>query len=125
MSYFSLAVALAMALLIGSPSGAQTLDPSLAATDSQSALQAQKLLQRAVHAYQANGDQALAAFSRVGEFIDGAYYVYVINLKGSMLASGGSSSPDWARRFGHGGCDWQALFQGDDPGRPGYRQRPD
>lgn len=92
MSYFSLAAALAMALLIGSPSGAQTLDPSLAATDSQAALQAQKLLQRAVHAYQANGDQALAAFSRAGEFIDGAYYVYVISLKGSMLASGGSSS---------------------------------
>jgi cytochrome c len=92
MSHFSLAAALAMSLLIGSPSGAQTLNTPLPATDSQAAMQAQKLLQRAVRAYQANGDQALATFSRAGEFIDGAYYVYVLNLKGSMLASGGSSS---------------------------------
>jgi cytochrome c len=85
-------LALTLSLLIGSPSSAQTTDPVLTATDSQAAQQAQKLLQRAVRAYQAKGEQALAAFSRAGEFIDGANYVYVINLKGSMLASGGSSS---------------------------------
>lgn len=53
---------------------------------------AQKLLQRAVSHYQRNGELALAAFSRAGEFLDGEYYVYVLNLRGTMLASGGSSS---------------------------------
>jgi cytochrome c len=53
---------------------------------------AQKLLQRAVNHYQRNADLALAAFSRAGEFIDGEFYVYVLSLQGTMLASGGSSS---------------------------------
>lgn len=57
-----------------------------------SAERAQKLLQRAVLHYQSNGDLALAAFSRAGEFIDDEYYVYVLSLRGTMLASGGSSS---------------------------------
>lgn len=92
MSYFSLTAALTLVLLVGTPSSAQTVGQTLGATDPQAAAQAQKLLQRAVRAYQANGEQALAAFSRSGEFIDGAYYVYVLNLKGSMLASGGTSS---------------------------------
>ena len=92
MSNFSLTAALTLALLIGPPAIAQTVDQALTTTDSQAAMQAQKLLQRAVRAYQANGEQALAAFSRSGEFIDGAYYVYVLNLKGNMLASGGTSS---------------------------------
>lgn len=53
---------------------------------------AQKLLQRAVIHYQRKGDLALAEFSRAGEFIDDEYYVYVLNLRGIVLASGGSSS---------------------------------
>ncbi|MDE2593977.1 MAG: cache domain-containing protein [Burkholderiales bacterium] len=92
MSKFSLAAALCLALLTGTPSSAQTPDAAPSTTDAEAATQAQKLLQRAVRAYQQNGDQALAAFSRSGEFIRGAHYVYVLNLKGHMLASGGSSS---------------------------------
>lgn len=61
--------------------------PGIAAAE-----RAQKLLQRAVSHYKTNGDLALAAFSRAGEFLDGEYYVYVLNLRGTMLASGGSSS---------------------------------
>lgn len=62
------------------------------ATDLAASKRAQQLLQRAVSHYTQNGERALAAFSHAGEFIDGDYYVYVLNLKGIMLASGGSSS---------------------------------
>jgi cytochrome c len=37
-------------------------------------------------------EEALAAFSRQGEFIDGDLYVYVLDMDGNMLASGGSSA---------------------------------
>lgn len=92
MSNFSLAATLSLALLIGIPSGAQISDPVQTNTEAQAAALAQELLQRAVRAYQKDGDKALSTFSRSGEFINGAHYVYVLNLKGSMLASGGSSS---------------------------------
>lgn len=52
---------------------------------------AKALLGKAVAHYQANGDTALAAFSRQGEFIDGELYVYVLDTAGVMLASGGPS----------------------------------
>lgn len=53
---------------------------------------ARQLLQRAVDYYQAEGDAAFAAFSRQGEFIDGEHYVFVVDTRGAMLASGGTSA---------------------------------
>lgn len=53
---------------------------------------AQALLDRAVAYYRANGETALGAFHRVGEFQDGELYVYVLDSDGVMLTSGGSSS---------------------------------
>ncbi len=53
---------------------------------------AKELLTRAVEYYREKGERALPAFSRQGEFVDGNYYIYVINTDGIMLASGGPSS---------------------------------
>lgn len=52
----------------------------------------QVLLDKAVAYYKEKGDDALAAFSRQGEFVDGEYYIFVVSSEGKMLASGGSSS---------------------------------
>ncbi|MFP6851558.1 MAG: cache domain-containing protein [Pseudomonas sp.] len=53
---------------------------------------ARQLLLRAVDYYQVQGDAALAAFSRQGEFIQGDRYVFVVDTAGTMLASGGPSA---------------------------------
>lgn len=53
---------------------------------------ARELLSRAVDYYQVQGDAAFAAFSRQGEFIDGEHYVFVVDTRGVMLASGGTSA---------------------------------
>lgn len=53
---------------------------------------ARALLTKAVAYYKNKQDAALGTFSRQGEFITGELYVYVIDAKGQMLASGGSSS---------------------------------
>ncbi|WP_223541151.1 cache domain-containing protein [Pseudomonas sp. BF-RE-26] len=50
------------------------------------------LLEKALAYYHQNGDKALAAFSRQGEFVDKDRYVFVLDTKGVMLASGGPSS---------------------------------
>ena len=50
------------------------------------------LLARAVDYYQVQGEAALAAFSRQGEFIDAERYVFVVDMNGIMLASGGPSA---------------------------------
>lgn len=60
-----------------------------AADDSQAAL---TLLEKALAYYHDNGDKAFAAFSRQGEFVDKDRYVFVVDTKGVMLASGGPSS---------------------------------
>lgn len=52
---------------------------------------AEALLDKAEAFYRENGQRAHAAFSRSGEFRDGALYVYVLDLAGNFLASGGSS----------------------------------
>ena len=57
--------------------------------DSQAAI---ALLEKALAYYHDNGDKAFAAFSRQGEFVDKDRYVFVVDTKGVMLASGGPSS---------------------------------
>jgi len=52
---------------------------------------AKALLEKAVLRYQQEGDKAFAEFSRQGEFVDGERYVFVVDTKGVMLASGGPS----------------------------------
>ncbi|WP_248794491.1 cache domain-containing protein [Pseudomonas sp. MWU13-2105] len=69
------------------------LGPALAAsapTDEASAARA--LLENAVAYYHDQGDKAFAAFSRQGEFVDQDRYVFVVDTRGVMLASGGPSS---------------------------------
>ncbi|WP_010176540.1 cache domain-containing protein [Pseudomonas sp. PAMC 25886] len=53
---------------------------------------AKALLEKALGYYQTNGDKAFAAFSRQGEFVDQDRYVFVVDTKGVLLASGGPSS---------------------------------
>lgn len=58
----------------------------------QDALAARSLLEKALAYYSKNGDKAFAAFSRQGEFVDQDRYVFVVDTKGVLLASGGPSS---------------------------------
>jgi cytochrome c len=53
---------------------------------------AKALLVKAVAEYQAKGDAALAEFSRQGEYVDEASYIFVVDTAGVMLASGGPSA---------------------------------
>lgn len=53
---------------------------------------ARTLLERAVDYYRLQGDAALPAFSRQGEFIDADRYVFVVDKSGTLLASGGPSA---------------------------------
>ena len=57
----------------------------------QEAAAARALLEKAVARYRVQSDKALAEFSRQGEFVDGERYVFVVDTKGVMLASGGPS----------------------------------
>jgi len=69
------------------------LGPVLAATaPGDEAPAARALLEKAVAYYHEQGDKAFAAFSRQGEFIDQDRYVFVVDTRGVMLASGGPSS---------------------------------
>ena len=63
-----------------------------ATTQDEDAQAAKALLEKALAYYKTNGDKALAVFSRQGEFIDQDRYVFVIDTKGVLLASGGPSS---------------------------------
>lgn len=66
------------------------LTASMAMADDEQ--QSRALLQQAVDYYRLEGDAALAAFGRQGEFIQGDRYVFVVDDKGTMLASGGPSA---------------------------------
>ena len=55
------------------------------------AQRANALLVKAVAAYKAKGDTALAEFSRQGAYVNGELYIYVVDTSGVMLASGGPS----------------------------------
>jgi cytochrome c len=58
---------------------------------SEGGARAQALLDRAERHLLEKGDEALASFSRVGEFVEGEFYVYAIDTQDNFLASGGSS----------------------------------
>lgn len=80
---------LAAAIALSVPALAQRDDPP--SGYEQEAAQAKALLERAVNYYKEQGDAALPAFSRAGEFITGELYVYVVSREGVMLSSGGPS----------------------------------
>ena len=62
--------------------------------------------------YHKQGDKAFAAFSRQGEFIDQDRYVFVVDTKGVLLASGGPSSALIGRDVSEVlGPDLQASFK--------------
>ena len=63
-----------------------------AATEKEDSQAAIALLEKALAYYHQNGDKAFAAFSRQGEFVDKDRYVFVVDTKGVMLASGGPSA---------------------------------
>ena len=63
-----------------------------AGTEKEDSQAAKALLEKALAYYHENGDKAFAAFSRQGEFVDKDRYVFVLDTKGVMLASGGPSS---------------------------------
>ncbi|MCY1293665.1 Single Cache domain 2 [compost metagenome] len=78
------------ALLLGGQVSAQD-EPVDDGGYADEAARAKALLAKAVDAYRQQGDKALAAFSRLGEFTDGELYVWVTDTQGVMLASGGPS----------------------------------
>ena len=63
-----------------------------ATAQEQDAQAAKALLEKALAYYHDNGDKAFAAFSRQGEFVEKDRYVFVVDTKGVLLASGGPSS---------------------------------
>lgn len=76
---------------VGGPLHAAATDAPLVAPGVDNA-RVQSLLDRAEAHLRDHGDQALAGFSRAGEFQDGDLYVYVIDMDGNFLASGGAST---------------------------------
>ncbi|SFX58482.1 Cache domain [Pseudomonas sp. NFPP02] len=73
---------------------------------------AKALLEKALAYYHKQGDKAFAAFSRQGEFIDQDRYVFVVDTKGVLLASGGPSSALIGRDVSEVlGPDLQASFK--------------
>lgn len=88
-----IAALMSLAVFAGAPASAA--DSAKSTPSSASApddlKRAQAFLDRAVAHYQANDKNALAAFSRIGDFVDGDLYVYVVGADGTMVASGGPS----------------------------------
>ncbi|WP_249671965.1 cache domain-containing protein [Pseudomonas abieticivorans] len=68
------------------------LAPAATVDNDQDAEAARALLEKALAYYHDNGDKAFAAFSRQGQFIQDDRYVFVVDTKGVMLASGGPSA---------------------------------
>lgn len=62
------------------------------AEDAAQDVRASALLKRAADYYQLQGDAALPAFSRQGEFTDGDRFVFVVDSRGTLLASGGPTA---------------------------------
>lgn len=74
------------------PAAAADKPPAAAGAETAEAARAQVLLDRAEAYLRDKGEQALATFSRSGEFQDGDLYVYVLGNDGTFLASGGTSA---------------------------------
>lgn len=92
-SVTAIALALFFSFFFNSAHATEKLAVKPEASDINSdAKRAKELLERAVSYYQEKHDMALAAFTRQSEFTQEDLYVYVINTKGVMLASGGSSA---------------------------------
>jgi cytochrome c len=87
----NLALRLLLSLLPAMPLAAYSAQPDADPQYQAQADKAHSLLQKAVTYYKEKGDSALATFSRQGDFVDGELYVFVIDTKGVMLASGGPS----------------------------------
>ena len=89
--------------------GSQVHAQSAQEADAQAA---KALLEKALAYYHKQGDKALAAFSRQGEFIDQDRYVFVVDTQGVLLASGGPSSALIGRDVSEVlGPDLQASFK--------------
>lgn len=73
---------------------------------------AKALLIKALARYHDQGDKAFAEFSRQGEFVNGELYVFVVDTRGVMLASGGPSAVLIGRNVsGTLGPDLQKAFK--------------
>jgi len=88
------AMMLGIGVLTGPSLAADTAPMAASASTRQSdeGARTQVLLDRAETHLREQGEQAMASFSRAGEFTDGELYVYVIDTQGNFLASGGSST---------------------------------
>lgn len=65
---------------------------SATATVQKQNAQAHALLEKALAFYRLKGDDAFAAFTRQSEFTEGDHYVFVVDNRNVLLASGGSSA---------------------------------
>lgn len=87
-------LALLFAAAVAATTGALAAGPATteaAAEKADEATRARALLDRAVARLKEQGERALGAFSRVGEFTDGDLYVYILGMDGVMQSSAGSS----------------------------------
>ena len=89
-------ICLSLALTGSAMADEIAVDPAYTAQ----AEQAQALLKKAVERYRQIGDSALAEFSHQGEFTPDSLYVYVVDMHGTMLASGGPSAIYIGREIG-------------------------
>jgi cytochrome c len=88
----AVAMTLGCAMLLAAPLQAANTAPAVSAVSAASGIsKAQALLDHAETYLRERGEQAMAGFSRAGEFVDGELYVYVLDIQGNFLASGGSS----------------------------------
>ena len=63
-----------------------------ASTDVPDPLRAHALLERAIAHYRRAGDQALPDFTHSADFTDGEPYVFAVDTRGTLLASGGPAT---------------------------------
>ena len=63
-----------------------------APTNVQDPLRAHALLERAIAHYRRAGDKALPDFTRSADFADGELYVFAVDTRGTLLASGGPAA---------------------------------
>ncbi|MBS0441035.1 MAG: cache domain-containing protein [Proteobacteria bacterium] len=101
-SWLALLVAGMTAMSLGAQAQTSSLSaagsevrPAVAAsapTDVQDPLRAHALLERAIAHYRRAGDKALPDFTHSAGFADGELYVFVVDTRGTLLASGGPAA---------------------------------